>query len=417
MKACELTPDRKGFLWNTAAGLINAAEAVVILMAVTRVSGMEDAGIVTIAFSIGNLMMTIGLYGMRSYQVKDVRDVFSFEDYYSSRVVTVGFMLFATLCVLFYGSVFLDYSRRKSAVIFLICAIYMVESLENVFWGYYQRRGHLDYGGQAFTGRWLVQLAVVTGLLLAGQDLVRALFLALILGAAATVVYNRRRMRQFREEKPRFTRERVGALLRSCFPLFLTSFLSKYITDAPKYAIDALLSEDAQARYGFIAMPVFVVSLLSNFFYQPVLLRIAWLWQGKKLAELKRLIRRQVTLIAGLTVLCIGGAAVLGIPVLSLLYNTDLSGLRMELLVLLVGGGFLAVGAFMLVIMTSMRIQRQAAYAYGAVAAAALALSRPMIGHYGLLGAVWLYVGLEAALMIALFGMVWRAIRATAAQL
>ena len=40
---------KAGFIWNSIAGIINAAEAVIILMVVTRINGIEMAGIVTIA--------------------------------------------------------------------------------------------------------------------------------------------------------------------------------------------------------------------------------------------------------------------------------------------------------------------------------------------------------------------------------
>ncbi len=55
-----------GYLWNVAAGLVNAGEAVVLSMVVTHTTGLEDAGILSIAFAVGNLMMTVGKFGVRS---------------------------------------------------------------------------------------------------------------------------------------------------------------------------------------------------------------------------------------------------------------------------------------------------------------------------------------------------------------
>ena len=85
---------KAGFIWNSIAGIINAAEAVIILMVVTRINGIEMAGIVTIAFSVGNLAMTVGKYGVRNFQVTDINHTFSFNDYFSSRIITV-FIMFA----------------------------------------------------------------------------------------------------------------------------------------------------------------------------------------------------------------------------------------------------------------------------------------------------------------------------------
>lgn len=80
---------KSNFIWNTLAGLVNAAEAVILLMVVGRTNGLEDAGVLTIAFAIGNLMMTIGRYGVRNYQVTDVEDRLSFGSYFTHRICTV----------------------------------------------------------------------------------------------------------------------------------------------------------------------------------------------------------------------------------------------------------------------------------------------------------------------------------------
>ena len=79
-------------------------------------------------------------------------------------------------------------------------------------------------------------------------------------------------------------------------------------------------------------MPVFVIQLLGMFVYQPVLVRMTLSWNR---ADKKGFLRDFLRITAGLLIiaaLCLGGAYVLGIPVLSALYATDLSALKPELL-------------------------------------------------------------------------------------
>ena len=40
-----------------------------------------DGGVFTIAYAIGNLMMTIGKYGMRNFQATDVNEKYSYKEY------------------------------------------------------------------------------------------------------------------------------------------------------------------------------------------------------------------------------------------------------------------------------------------------------------------------------------------------
>lgn len=60
-------------------------------------------------------------------------------------------------------------------------------------------------------------------------------------------------------------------------------FLSFYIGNAPKYAIDSILNDGLQACCGFIAMPVFVIGLLNNFIFNPMISRMSFMWSEKEL--------------------------------------------------------------------------------------------------------------------------------------
>lgn len=395
---------KSGFFWNTLAGLVNASEAVITLMVVTRVIGLEMAGVVTIAFSVGNLAMTVGKYGMRNFQVTDIGNRFSFNDYFSSRVVTVALMLGLTVLYLLYGAVCLDYSPRKTMVVFLICFIYMIESIEDVFWGDYQKNGRLDYGGKSFTFRWSIQLGVIVVLLLISRDVVTALSAACVCGTIFMYLYNKRIHVLFQKEAVRFEKTKIASILYCCFPLFLTGFFSMYVVNSPKYAIDVLLDEQSQACYGFVAMPVFVVQLLSNFLYQPILLDLANVWENRNFPALKRMIGTQCVLIVVLTVCCEIGASFLGIPFLNLLYSTDLYAYKPELLILLCGGGFLALGTLSIVVMTTLRIQSKTIWAYGITSILAFCFSRTIVRAYGTAGAACLYSAMEAFTAV----MLWR---------
>ena len=70
---------KASYFWNTLAGLLNAGQSVVILMVISRINGLEDAGIFSIANAIASLMLTVGNFGMRNYQVTDINEKYSFS--------------------------------------------------------------------------------------------------------------------------------------------------------------------------------------------------------------------------------------------------------------------------------------------------------------------------------------------------
>lgn len=387
-----------GYIWNAAAGLVNAGESVILSMVVTRTDGMLEAGILSVAFAVGNLMMTIGKFGVRDYQATDVKGQFSFADYFWTRVLTSALMLLTTAGYLLYGTYAMGYSGQKAAVVAAICMIYTIESVEDVFWGLYQQRQSLDAGAKVFLIRWLLILAVVAGLLAAGKGLAAASVAGAAVCLAAFLIFNTAAFLGFHEKLAPMRWQAVWRILRDCAPLAAVSFFSFYVTNAPKYAIDRHLSQEVQACYGFVAMPVFVIGLLNGFIYQPALVRTALEWKEGRVASFRRRAVKQCFILCGLTMVCVFGAYVCGIPVLSFLYHADLRDYQDELLLLVFSGGMLAYTGYFCVLLTIMRRQKLLLYAYGTASVPAFLFMDMVVKHYGVMGAAVFYTFLMSVL-------------------
>ena len=186
--------------------------------------------------------------------------------------------------------------------------------------------------------------------------------------------------------------------MKLCFPLFLGSFLSFYIGNAPKYAIDSVLNDESQACYGFISMPIFVVGLLNNFIFNPMIYKLSVMWNEGKKKEFIKKILIQILIVLGITSTCIMGAYICGIPILSILYNTDLSPYKIELLILLLGGGFLALSGLLVITITIIRFQNSLTIGYVIVSLLAYILSEIVVEQYLIKGAACLYLVLMITL-------------------
>ena len=186
----------------------------------------------------------------------------------------------------------------------------------------------------------------------------------------------------------------------------MATFLLFYIGNAPKYAIDAVMDDVAQAQYGYIAMPVFVVGLLAGFIYNPIIASLADDWAEGRRGAFARRFALQTLIIVGITLVCIAGAWLLGVPVLNLLYNTELAPYKTDLLVLLAGGGFLAMATLFTTGLTIIRWQNKLIPGYVIVASLALVTCPPAVQAAGIDGASWVYLGLMAILTVW-FGIVF----------
>lgn len=50
---------RDGYLWNSASGMVNAVQSVIILIFITRFAGIEEAGVFSIAYAVGVLLQIL----------------------------------------------------------------------------------------------------------------------------------------------------------------------------------------------------------------------------------------------------------------------------------------------------------------------------------------------------------------------
>ena len=390
------------YIWNMLGGFLNAFQSVILLMVITRTVDLYSAGIFTIAYASANLFLTIGKYGMRNYQVTDIKPRFSFDEYLFSRLYTCTAMIVISAGYTIYKFNAGGYSIEKAAVVFFMCMLKVIDAAEDVYHGMYQQQGRLDVGAKLLTVRTASMIGIFSIGLIFFRNLLKALVLTVGVNIVLAVVLIKLTFPEFKAEVSFRSREKRQAqildLLKICFPLFAGTFLSFYIGNAPKYAIDSLLSEEIQACYGFISMPVFVIGLLNGFIYQPILNDLALKWnEGKRAVFLKQVLK-QFVYVGLITGAALVGGYLLGIPVLSLLYNTDLNGYRIELLILLLGGGMLALSGFLLVVLTVMRCQKNTIWGYLLVAIMAYLFSPVFVKHSGVRGAAVLYLLLMSLL-------------------
>lgn len=188
-------------------------------------------------------------------------------------------------------------------------------------------------------------------------------------------------------EKFIFNKQELVKLFISCFPLFIGSFLSLYIYNVPKYTIDHYLTENYQTFYNILFMPTFAINLISEFIFKPLLTDIA-IWWNKD--NVKKFVGYIIKLFAGITIITffvLGGGYFFGNAILSFVYGVDLMKYKLELILLLIGGGFGA-GVYLLFnVLTAMRLQLSLLIGYTVTALFITGLCPVMVRKYSLMGA------------------------------
>lgn len=394
----DITKD--SYIWNTMSATIFALQSAIVLMAISRTGGLDDAGIFSIAYAVASLMYYIGEYGVRRYQVSDVNEEMTFTDYHSHRIVACMITIAVSIAYTIYGIYAQDYSMYKAYIVFVICMIKVVEAYAEVYFARFQQVGRLDVSAKTnFYRTALGVVACIISLIITKNMAVSmTVWLATcIIGffTSSFLVY-----RDFGELSLEFRIPKIRKVFIDCAPLFAGYFFLLYVSNAPKYAIDACMSDADQACYNFIFMPVFAVGMFANFIFNPILVKLAHRWDEEDINEFTKIVVRQMGVIAAVTFLAIAVALTIGAPVLGLLFNTDLSMYKIDLAILMLGGGMLALVNFFAVVVTIMREQKHLTSGYIALAVIAGLLANRIVRSYGIRGATVLYTVLMALLAV-----------------
>ena len=110
---------RKNFIWNIIGTTFNAFNSLFFMIIITRVNGLENAGIFTLAFSTACILYIIGIYAGRIYQVTEASKEITDKDYIANRIISCIIMI---VIVIFFV-IINQYDVYKSSI-FIILTMY-----------------------------------------------------------------------------------------------------------------------------------------------------------------------------------------------------------------------------------------------------------------------------------------------------
>lgn len=393
---------KRAYFWNTCSGIVNAGQSALILVFLAHFLTNKEAGIFSIGIALGNLVSFIGKYGIRNFQVTDIDEQFSFNQYFSSRIITGLITFFISISYIVFQLYFGSYSIDKALTILFICLWKIVDTFEDVFYGMYQQRGRLDIGAKLFTLRVLISSIFMCILIVFGFSILLSSIVAFVVSVMISSTFISITVNNFDLTKIKTDFNNVRQLLLICFPLFLAETLSIYIANSPKYLIDLYLDDQAQAIFGYLMMPAFTIMVINKFIFRPIIRDLGELWKNPDKKPFIRRVLIQYIIVAAITLLVILCGITIGIPVLSFFYNTDLSNYKIDFIILLLGGGMYALSSFVMVPLTAMRLQNQLACGFIFISLLSILLGICLIQHSGVRGATLLYLALNTLLAIYL---------------
>lgn len=374
---------KKEIFWNMIGSIANASTTVILLIATTQIVGDKAAGVFSLAIANAQLLITLGNFGIRPYQATDLNEKFGFDVYFTHRIITCVLMILAGFIYCFANQV----NGEKFAAIILFTILKMIDAFADVFEGYMQQVDRLDLAGFALFFRTFSYSAAYSVTLFITNNILISAIMAI--GTAISCVFVMLFLPVVRQKHIKISQDKflLWELTKECFPLFLVLFLMMYLVNAPKYAIDRVMTAEYQAYYNIIYMPAQVINLLSAFAFKPLLTIIKRYWEEKKHKNFVRTVVILVLWISAITVAAVFMASLCAIPILEFVYGTNLKGFGKALNIILIGGGFNAVSYLLYYTLTAIRCQKYVLFCYGITAVIGMGLSDKMVDLYGIEGA------------------------------
>ena len=324
---------KKNFLWNVIGMTCNCFNSLFFMILITRINSMDDAGIFTLSFSIACLVYYIGTYAGRVYQVTNVNDSITDSDFIIHRAITCVMMVFISLMYCFISG----YSLYKFTVVILLCIYKSLEAFSDVLYGVVQKNNNLYQVGISLTIKSVFALILFVVVDIVTRNIIYSILFAILAWILVIVLYDFKNVNHVSKFKLHFNISSLRDIFKNGFFVFIINFLSSYIVNAPKYALDGRASNELQAIFGIILMPATLISLGVQYFIQPFLEQLTSSFKNNDKKAFNKVVIKLLFITSGLGVICLIGAYILGIPVLSLVYGLELSAYLFELEIIIFG--------------------------------------------------------------------------------
>lgn len=395
----------RDFVWNSAGSAAWACVFPVITMVSTQLVGVEQAGMISMAFVVALLLMFVGNFGVRTYQISDLEFEHSFKDYQANRWVTCALMLVV-------GWLYCNirgYSGEMFNITMAVMLYKLVDALADVYEGRLQQVDKLYLAGVSQALRSVLALLVFIVVLFVTHSAVAACYGMAIAAVATFVVVTWPLTLMEAPPSNPFSMQSFLKLFEVCAPLFMAVFLFNLIENMPKFIMEDSLPYDYQLYYNAIYFPAQMILIFAQLVYKPLLLRMAGVWQESKgRGKFNVILFGMIGIIAAITAVFMLVMAWVGIDVLSLMYGIDFQQFRGLVFLMLITGGLVSAIDFLYQVITIMRRQKDVTVLYLITFGFSLFIPLLLVHYAQLEGAVLSYVIIECILFVLL---VWEYFR------
>lgn len=303
-------------LWNTLGSGIYMVTQWLVSVLVVRLAGVTTAGDLTLAISVNNIFYSIAMFGIRNYQVSDIKEKYSNGIYIASRFMSCGGSLL--VCILY--CLLMSYHMEQKVCIILYCIFKMSEAMYDVYAGICQREWHMDYIGKSWMLRGITTFAAFCLVLALTSNLLLAVLAMGVISVGIIAGYDAPKTKKIADIHIQWDYRQCYQLMKECFPLLFYTILSTMIATIPRILMERMLGNYKLGIYGSVAAPTVVVQMGASYIFNPFMTVFAEHYTAGNKKEFWNVLKKCILGIGLLSVAALVGGALLGTWGLNLLY-------------------------------------------------------------------------------------------------
>lgn len=375
---------KQNMIYNSLGSLFYLGCQWLVSVLVIKLGSYEAGGMLTNCINITNVLFTVSTFGIRTYQVSDVRELYSQTDYVSTRLFTGATALLG--CMVYVLFAMGNASDEARLCVLLYMVFKLTESISDVLQAIVQKAQRMDYIFKGMLMRGVLTLGLFAGVMVLTKSLPIAI-VAMALGAYGVIAFYE--APSAKGQIPftiQFNLQRILSLLKICWPLMLTSFFANAAITVPRTTLGTLLGDEALGYYGAVATPAVIVQTGSLLIFAPMINSFATSYDSRDKRNYVNYLLKTLAILAGFTAVMILGAFMLGEWGLTLIFGESIRPYAYLLPPVLLTASLIAISQLFTEILTVSRRLQQIMIINLVSTGVSLALSAVLIKAQGING-------------------------------
>ena len=271
--------------------------------------------------STGIIFASIALYKIRTFQVSDLDDEYSGQNYIAFRLITIAAGI--VFCF-FYLSLAVN-SESYMGVSLLYLAFKADETFSDVLYGIEQRHGRMDYIGKSQLMRGAASLIGFSVPLAVSGNLLLAIASMTLCCMIITYGYDLRKAKKFGSIRPSIRKTKAISLAKACFFAMLGSLLANSIVSVVRQYFGLAYGDEALGIYASIATPAILIQVAASYLYSPMIGSLARSWRIDSMTQFRARFGKVLAAIAAVVVLLVALLSLIGNDLLVLVFGPGIA--------------------------------------------------------------------------------------------